>query len=395
MSIVFHEGLPGAGKSYEACKAHMLPALMRHRQVVTNISGINHQKFSELLGMPLTTVQSLLICIEPADGVNEEDVTRCKKELLERCPDNALIVWDEVQDYWPSGRDKLPIEQQKFITEHRHRGLDFILMGQDRDDVHQLWRNRIESVVYFCKLTAVGKPDAYRWEYWQRQNKKKFVKTSNGVRNYESKFFGLYSSHTGEHVHKEVYKMKGQNILAAKSFTLGIPAVIVAVIWAIYYLYGVFTGSNAVVNTESRTPAHAQRVATPPPSAEIVFDEERPRQEKPAPAPAPAPSTPAPAPAAPPPPLDYVDQIAKQYQLRLSALMYRSDGDFYALIDAMDATYHVKERFTAIDLRALGWDVSLHAYGVKLQKSGVVYVVRQWPMDVPGRVNQDVRSTLR
>lgn len=391
MSIIFHEGLPGSGKSYEACVFHIIPALISKRQVVTNISGINHEKFSDLTGIPLSTIKSLLLVVEPADGVDDKDVERCKSELLQICPDNALVVWDEVQDYWPSGRDKLPIQQQKFITEHRHRGLDFILMGQDRDDLHQLWRLRIESIVYFCKLVAVGMPDRYRWEYWQRQNKKKFVKTSSDSRNYDSKYFGLYASHTGDHVHKKVYKLKGQNILGGSAMKFGVPAAFIAAIYAVYHLFGFFSGDASFVNQPS---ASTISVSSSAPSRP-VFDEERGPPSTPSSINS-APVEPLPpASVLPGEPLDYVEQIASQNRLRLSAIMHRPDGDFYALIDALDSTHHIKERFTAIDLRALGWDVTRHDYGVKLAKGGITYVVRSWPLDAPGRVNEDSRSTLR
>ena len=60
--IVFHEGLPGSGKSYEACVMHIIPALKAGRDVLTNINGINHKKFAELTGIPLPIVQKQLIC---------------------------------------------------------------------------------------------------------------------------------------------------------------------------------------------------------------------------------------------------------------------------------------------------------------------------------------------
>jgi len=133
MAIHFHEGLPGAGKSYEACVFHILPALRAGRQVVTNIRGINWAKFAELLDEPEDYVRMLLIYIEPAEqDEGEEALQRVKNDFADKTPDNAMIVWDEVQDYFPSGNYKLPHNQQKFWTEHRHRGLEIVIMGPAR-----------------------------------------------------------------------------------------------------------------------------------------------------------------------------------------------------------------------------------------------------------------------
>jgi hypothetical protein len=48
---VFHEGLPGSGKSYEACVMHILPAWIESRAVLANINSINYKKFSDLIGI--------------------------------------------------------------------------------------------------------------------------------------------------------------------------------------------------------------------------------------------------------------------------------------------------------------------------------------------------------
>jgi zona occludens toxin len=58
--IIFHEGLPGSGKSYEAAINQIIPALKNGRPVYAYIEGLNHQKFSEVTGLPLERVTSLL-----------------------------------------------------------------------------------------------------------------------------------------------------------------------------------------------------------------------------------------------------------------------------------------------------------------------------------------------
>ena len=127
--IVFHEGLPGAGKSYEAAVYHILPAIKSGRHVLTNIDGINHAKFSEVSGIPEPIVNKLIVTID-ADLTGEEQ----RQQLLDKTVSDALIVIDEVQDFFPATRDPLGEEWTKYITQHRHLNLDIVLMGQDYRD---------------------------------------------------------------------------------------------------------------------------------------------------------------------------------------------------------------------------------------------------------------------
>lgn len=384
MAIHFHEGLPGAGKSYEACVYHILPALQAGRQVVTNIRGINWDKFAELLGEPVDYLRMLLLYIEPAEQDGDAgDIERVKNEFADRTPDNAMIVWDEVQDYFPSGNYKLPLNQQKFWTEHRHRGLEIVIMGQDRDDVHKIIRSRIEDIVYFLKLTAVGRPNQYKWEQLQKQAKGRFVKIGSGVRSYESKYFGLYASHRREGVKASVYQTERTNVLKnSRLLSLGVPVAFVGAFYAVYHLYQFFqppsaAPASAVVVQRSTLPAE---FSNPPPPADML---------KPAPAAAPVVAN------DPPPPIDYLDRLAQQYQIRLTALIEseRPGRELMGQIELLDSTYHVKERMSVEDVRALGWVVTRTGYGLLLEKQGVAHVARPWPIDIRGRVdNRTVQS---
>lgn len=391
MAIHFHEGLPGAGKSYEACVYHILPALKEGRQVVTNIRGVNFAKFAELLGEPEEYIRMLLLYIEPAeqDG-DESDLQRVKNEFANKTPDNAMIVWDEIQDYFPSGNYKLPLNQQKFWTEHRHRGLEIVIMGQDRDDVHKIIRSRIEDIIYFLKLQAVGRPNQYKWEQWQKQAKGKFVKIGSGVRSYDSNYFGLYSSHRRETVKGSVYQTERTNVLKnSKLLSLGVPFVFVGAIYAVYHLYGFFTGTGgAVASTQPSSAVTVQRVE---PSSGLTNPE--------------PPSMQASAPAASaidqkvqalPPPIDYLDKLAQQYQIRATAIIDsdKPGRELLGEIELLDSSYHIKERFRVSEIQALGWNVTRTGYGLLLEKQSVAYVARPWPIDIRGRVDEHTVRSL-
>lgn len=396
MAIEFHEGLPGAGKSYEACVAHILPAIQSGRQVITNIRGMNHAKFAELLGESEDYVRLLLIQIEPAEADDEtSNIQRCINEMCDKTPDNALVVWDEIQDYFPSGNAKLPHNQQKFWTEHRHRGLDIIIMGQDRGDVHKIIRNRIRTVIYFLKLEAVGQPDKYKWEIYQKQKFGKFEKTGSGVKSYDSKYFGLYASVRRETVQKSVYQTGRTNALKnSKGLTLGVPLVFAAAAFAIYHLWGFFhpqqlpKGGAQQVHIEEHQPQQVAQASVdptlvnpPPPGMEVAGTST---------------TTTTQADTAKPAPIDYFDKMAQQYQVRLSAIMdTKKEGkETMGYVEMLDSTYHQKEKFSLDEIRALGWVVERTGYGVLLKKGTVAYVARSWPIDLYGRVDRSTSQSL-
>lgn len=45
MAINAYVGIPGSGKTYEVVRSLILPAFIKGRRIVTNIVGIDEQKF--------------------------------------------------------------------------------------------------------------------------------------------------------------------------------------------------------------------------------------------------------------------------------------------------------------------------------------------------------------
>lgn len=393
MAIEYHEGLPGAGKSYEAVVYHIIPALKDRRSVVTNIRGMNYEKLAELTGQPLQMVQLLLINIEPAEQDSEVgEVQRCINQMCDQTPDNALIVWDEIQDYFPSGNVKLPLNQQKFWTEHRHRGLDIVIMGQDRSDVHKLIRNRIRTVIYFLKQEAIGRPNHYKWEIYQKQKLGKFEKTGSGTREYDSKFFGTYMSHRREGTRSKVYTTSRTNMLAnSTALSMGVPLAFCAAAFAVWHLWGFFHAEPPASTHMQSVSAQKQPTAVLEPAEDtnpwpadmdpaggstetqvVVTEEQR-------------------------VPVDYFDKMAQTYQVRSMGHMAstKPGKELMGYIELLDATYHQKEKFSLADIRALGWTVTLEGYGLLITKGDISYVARAWPIDVNGRVDQKTVQSLQ
>ena len=107
MAIFFHEGQPRSGKSYEAAAHIILPAIKSKRKVYAYVEGLNHKKFAELSGLKVSEVEELLIQLD------EDDIpdigTKCYDENWKDC----WIIIDELQDFFPSGKNKLSPENTK------------------------------------------------------------------------------------------------------------------------------------------------------------------------------------------------------------------------------------------------------------------------------------------
>lgn len=380
--IVFHEGLPGSGKSYEACIQHIIPALMAGRRVVTNIEGINHAKFAEVTGIPEKICKMLLLCVfHPEEDKNIETRIQLQKQsILDHSGKDALIVIDEIQNLFPSGREKLSEQWQRYITEHRHDGLDIILMGQDRRDCHNIWRRRIQRVITFTKQTALGRDQNYTWVAYEATTPEKYRKIRAGGGKYEKKYFGLYDSHTGGTENTSSYSDDRINIFKSGTFRFGIPAFLVVLGFAIWNLVGFMSvdePEKPKPSTVQQTPKRAtvqygKKPAEPPVAPQPVEPEKEPEYV----------------------PVDVFDELANKNRPRLSGIAFAGDK-MIAQVDILSSTFHLQDSFTLKALSDLGWSYEYRDAGLLLKKEGRSYLVRSWPLDRPGRVNNEQRLTLR
>lgn len=249
--IIFHEGLPGSGKSYEALVKHIIPSLEKGRKVYARLNGFNYEKVSELTGKTVEELESLYTEITEEQVLTVYDIVE----------NDSLLVLDELQNFFPSGRQKLSDEMTRFIAEHRHRGMDIICMGQALADVHTTWKRRTERKISFLKLSMVGMDSKYKWEMYQGSiNGVKgdvvFKKIKSGVEKYDSKYFGSYLSHQLTTDNTDVYSDDRVNIFKTKQFMFYIPIFICVIAFAIYFLTSFFNGDTQIVNTKSKEPSN-------------------------------------------------------------------------------------------------------------------------------------------
>ena len=389
--IIFHEGLPRSGKSYEAL-IQIIAWLKEGAKVYTNIAGINYKKISELSGLPENICRTQLICISNDDvqkiwetiPLPDDDGNGGEKDLR--------IVIDEIQDFFPTDRQKPRKELSTWVSSHGHAGWHILALGQDSRDVHNIFRRRIQRKIVFTKMTAVGAQNRYKWEAYEATRPEKFQSIGSGTKKYDKKYFGAYKSHVEGTINTGAQMDDRAIIWKRPAFKYGIPAFIIVIFFAVSTVVDFFTPKEAVaasvdngivktIDQSSVNKSDNVRVKTSqirkPKSSTVVKKEKK--KEKPE-------------------PIDYVDDLANNYKFRLAGFI-KTDTKYIASIEVLDKTFHMKERFSIDDLKEMGWKVEIYNYGLVIQKTdkkrSVRHIVRPWPIDPFGRASSKTRSDRR
>lgn len=403
--IIFHEGLPRSGKSYEAVVKQILEALKKGRQVFAYIEGLNHQKFSEITGISVDemTGRCELELITPeqygqySEDLKQRVVKRADGWFLQKfvgllhqieldqvamiykyVANDSLVVIDEAQDHWPSSTKALSKDMTTFVTQHGHRGLDIILMGQDHRDTHMLWKRRIDQLFTFVKQDAVGRPNKYTWTSF-KLNKDKFVKLNSGQGEYEAKYFGLYKSHTDGTLNKDTKIDDRTNVFKSPIFRYGLPGAALVALVAVYYLVSFFSPPAEEVAKAPKQPEVPVQVLKKtitkvkqdePPRPELTYSQ-----------------------------ANFIEEVISTARPRLAAIVEGRDlhGGVVvtALIQFIDTGQHVKEEFTLDQLQAFGWGYERTRYGIRLWKGKKDIAVTSWPIDTFGRIPNQTREQLK
>lgn len=393
--LVFSEGVPRSGKSYDAVKNHILPALKRGRRVFARLNGLNHERIAAYLKMPLERVQQLLQHV-PTNEVRETFVARQFSRfedggsgdfaegqwVIDDKFKNALIVIDEVHEFYVGGtRETLPPEIEQFFALHGHYGMDVLVMTQFYKRVHTALRYRIERKNVFQKLSALGKKGEamYRETAYQTVAPDKYEKVAASTKTYDADIFALYHGIVGGdagNVQQAVYE--GGRVTIWK--TLGWRAVIILPlgIGAVWYLLDFFSGGGtALVKTPATVSAPRQ---LGPDQGEPIPGYVAPAAPRPAPVPAKPEMTPEQV---------FVWEMSDRQRIRLAATI-GDENDARGLLEWLDSGGVVKDRLTFDQVRALGVEVTLHVYGARLRVGDEVVIATRWPLNVPLREERPV-----
>jgi zona occludens toxin len=339
--IIFYQGLPGAGKSYEAVVRQIIPALQAGRNVDAYVEGLNHEKIAACAEIPLDR------CLQLLTQIDREQV----KEIHKHVRPNALVLIDEAQNFWPTNRRPLDEETTRFITEHRHHGLDILLMGQVYKDVHKLWRGRISQLNTYLKLDAVGAEKRYSVLVEKAVQAEKFEKVSSQFGTYDPKYFGTYASHVSDEINTANFQDARANIKNAFWVRWGVPLTIGAAVMGAALLWSFFTsGDRAKADEEAKRAAKPAQVVAPP-----------------------APKVLAP----PPAPKTFIEALNGKYRLRVAKLYPRSDGSYVGILEWYEGD-KLRERLNIEQVQAMGAAVQI--VGATLVKVGDSWGT-PWPRD--------------
>lgn len=378
--LVFNEGVPRAGKSYDAVKNHILPALKKGRRVFARLNGLRHDKIARYLDLPEKDVRELLVCVDTKDVLNAFCCTRDEEDGKWLIPDefkDALVVIDEVHEFYVNERKPLRPEIENFWALLGQNGGDAVIMTQWINRLHSAVKARIEKKHSFQKLTAVGMKSKYRVTYWHTVSAGKFEKVGGQTLKYDPAIFPLYDGYAPGAENTEVYEEGGRNVWLAM-----LPRVVIfgvlGLVGAYFFVSFFFQGKDK----EHDKPAKAAVAA--PAATGAVGRTFKPGEAVPAPGQAQA------AKEKPDPLADltdeqrYVAQLADKARIRLSVIA--SVGEkVRAWVEWVDPSNNTIEQLDLDQLRGLGYVVEVASYGIRLSAGKHVLVATQWPRVGPVR----------
>lgn len=185
-------GQPGGGKSYEAVAFHIIPAIVRGRKVITNLS-LNVDVFEQYFPGARQLIDIRVPVFTEAGLVRPFSLASHYGDTWKHPEDGVgpLYVIDECHLALPLRGT--PIAVEEWYSLHRHELADVLLITQSYGKINKAIRDLVQLVYRCKKATAFGSSDKYIRKV-QDGLRGEVVNTS--IRKYESKYFPLYKSHT-------------------------------------------------------------------------------------------------------------------------------------------------------------------------------------------------------
>lgn len=371
--LLYNEGVPRSGKSYDAVETHILPALKKGRKVFARLNGLNHELIAKHLEMRLEDVQALLV------HVPSEDMP-----LIHQIAEpNSLVIIDECHDFYPQNFKSLPQHVERFFAEHGHHGMDILFMSQFYKRLHNALRARVERKTSFQKLTAVGMKGKYLATYYHTVAPDKFEKTGKKTKAYDPAIFPLYAGFAPGTENTEVYEEGGMNVWASVAPWLILAAVLLLA-GGFFYAHFFTAKPKAVAQAktatapQSKTPMAATGIPVAAKAQALPSKPKRPDM---------------------PPEAAYVWGLSDQGKPRLAALVDLGGDQFAGVIEWRADQSRVIDRLTVEQVRALGVAVIKTGFGVKLVwgagKDQQTMIVTSWPIDDPNRYSQQQIADIR
>lgn len=233
--IIFFDGTPGSGKSYEAVKK-IVDNLRMGRKVYTNIEGLDDKKCVEAIKSIYNLGDYDLF--KNLAFLEDEKI----KNFWEHVDEGALIVIDEAHKFF-NVRDWQSEKNNKFAvwaSTHRHHGYDVVLVTVDISRVDTSVRQLAEWTYRFKKANFFGSLVQKKYMCFAYVGDDRDGKPlSNSLRTYDAKLFNCYKSYVTKDI-KELRIMSHANILKHPVF-YAIP-VVIGIFLYLFFRSGVLTG---------------------------------------------------------------------------------------------------------------------------------------------------------
>lgn len=393
--IIFHEGLPRSGKSYEAMAVRIIPAIKAGRSVVAYVEGINHEQIAQLAGIEVEKCREMLTAVtrEQMQTIhtdkNSGKILRVEDHIPTLAKDNALIVLDEAQNFW-SNKAKLGAEMTQFITEHGHRGIDIILMGQDLRDVHAVWRRRVEIKLCFLKLNGLSLPPwaarlfgkvakpSYSVTTYRHLGGDQFSRSGMTITAYDPKYFGTYKSFVAADTNTEVYTDKRAQVWSNPVLRFAVPVSIGLACWGLWSAWAFFHPKDTAAETSAtkhqESPPHAKAAssapaAAPEPATQAMNDQRSPIERR-------------------------MQELSGKARIRLAGLVTMKDRTS-GIIEWIEGGSVVTERLTLDALRTMGVSVIVSGDMVQLIVGDFRELATPWPLEQMGRATAAQQHAVR
>lgn len=370
--LTFNEGVPRSGKSYDAVKTHILPAVKAGRMVYARLNGLHHDRIAAYLNMAPEEVRRLLVHVDTAQV---HDVFAAVRDdegqwVIPAHLKDALFVIDEVHEFYKAGRQSLEDRHEQFFALHGQNGMDGVILTQAYKRLHGVIRARIERKQSFQKMTALGMRGTCRVTRWVTIAPDKYEKLGASNFRYDKAIYPLYAGYAEGVTNTEVYEAGSRS--AFRRLLLPSLVMVPLSIWAVTFLLSFFTGGTSTpLVKDGHASIGAPRTAAPASSTN-----------------SPAPSIPSvsaavsQAKAVPdmPPGAAHVFDLAKLGRPRLAGV-YQSSRRTLAVIEWRDKSGNVHERLTSAQIEELGVQVFVSLAGARLVHGDTVQIVTSWPVE--------------
>lgn len=193
MSITLITAVPGAGKTLYAVWYLIKKAAEENRVIYT-------------IGIPELVIPTITQSYKQFRAWPEREVIDVPNPLQKDLPEDekptrllnyaegSLVVIDEVQYLWPSGGSREPTEDIKYLTKHRHHGLEIVLITQSPQLIHKNVLAVVDKHLHIRKTWA-GR-QLYEWPEYCSTVRAVSSRISAIKKSYKlpKKAFGLYRS---------------------------------------------------------------------------------------------------------------------------------------------------------------------------------------------------------